>query len=119
MSYWNVHRLLKDDTRRRIIQFIGERGRVTYTDILRDLGISTGKLNYHLRLLAPLLDRGSDEQYYSLGDLGRNAFALLQGFKQIERANGNRQLLTRISWIALFTSPRSFRKSSNTFTTHL
>jgi len=104
MSYWNVHKLLKDDTRRQIIQFIGTRGRVTYTDILRELGISTGKLNYHLRLLSPLLDRGENEQYYSLDDLGRNAFALLQGFKQSEQANGNRQLLARISWIALSLS---------------
>ncbi len=104
MSYWNVHRLLKDDTRRKIVQFIGDRGQVTYTDILRELGISTGKLNYHLRLLSPLLARGEGGQYYSLDDLGRNAFALLQGFKQNEQANGNRQLLRRVSWIALSLS---------------
>jgi winged helix-turn-helix DNA-binding protein len=104
MSYWNVHKLLKDDTRRKIIQFIGSRGRVTYTDILRELGISTGKLNYHLRLLSPLLDRGNNEEYYSLDDLGRNAFALLQGFKQAEQANGNKQLLITISWISLSLS---------------
>ena len=104
MSYWNVHRLLKDDTRRKIIQFVGSRGPVTYTDILRELGISTGKLNYHLRLMSPLLDRGDSEQYYSLNDLGRNAFALLEGFKHEEGPDGSKQLLMRVSWIALTLS---------------
>ncbi len=101
MGYWNIHKLLKDETRRKVIQFIGTSDHITYTDILRELGVSTGKLNYHLRLLSPLITKPDNEQYYSLSDLGRNVFALLQGFKQEEQASGNQQLLNTGSWVLL------------------
>jgi hypothetical protein len=105
MSYSNIHSVLKDETRRKIIDFIGRRGRVTYTDILRELGISTGKLNYHLRILSPVLDKQDNDQYYLLNDLGRNAFSLLQGFKEDQHVgNGNAILFRRLSWVLLALS---------------
>lgn len=104
MSYSNIHQLLKDETRRRIIEFIGRSGRVTYTDILRELGISTGKLNYHLKILAPMLDKQENQQYYLLNDLGHNAFALLQGFRPEQVSNGNALIFWKVSWVLLALS---------------
>lgn len=104
-SYWNLHKLLKDDTRRRIIQFIASKGQVTYTDILRELGISTGKLNYHLRLLTPLIEKKENEQYYVLNDLGRNAISLLEGLRlNEENANDKKAVLAKATWILLSLS---------------
>lgn len=104
-SYWNLHKLLKDETRRRIIQFIASKGQVTYTDILRELGTSTGKLNYHLKLLSPLIDKRENEQYYVLNDLGRNAISLLEGLRiDEENANGKKAILAKATWILLALS---------------
>jgi DNA-binding transcriptional ArsR family regulator len=104
MSYSNIHYLLKDATRRKIVEFVGRKGRVTYTDILRELGISTGKLNYHLRILSSLLQRQENDEYYSLNDLGRNAFTLLEGFRQEPPANERSLIFRRISWLLISLS---------------
>ena len=45
-------RILKDPTRRRIIRLLVEKGPLEYSEIPRDLNLtSTGRLNYHLKVM--------------------------------------------------------------------
>jgi DNA-binding transcriptional ArsR family regulator len=46
----SLYKILKDETRRRIIRELNEKESVGYTDLMDNLGIiSTGTLNYHLK----------------------------------------------------------------------
>ena len=74
-----LYRVLKDETRQKILNFLGERRVASYTDLLTFLNVSTGKLNYHLKILAPFLIKGSDG--YSLNETGENAYSVLRKFQ--------------------------------------
>jgi len=63
--------------RRSVIKMIGssESG-MMYSDILHELAINTGKLNYHLKLLEGLIEK-DDKRRYQLTKLGGKAFSIL------------------------------------------
>lgn len=68
--------------RRNILEIIASSGDgVLYSDILHELGINTGKLNYHLKLLEGVIEK-DDSRRYRLTDLGRRAFRLLKGLTE-------------------------------------
>jgi DNA-binding transcriptional ArsR family regulator len=73
-----LYKVLKDPTRQEILNLIGEKGKISYTDLLTYLNVSTGKLNYHLKILAPFLLKSNDG--YSLSDTGENAYSILARF---------------------------------------
>jgi hypothetical protein len=76
------HRILKDEHRRRIIALLNESGSLSYTDLLNSLAINnTGKLNYHLKILNGLVNKGDDGRY-SLTEKGKLAVRLLDEFKE-------------------------------------
>lgn len=50
---------------------------VTYTGILGETGLSTGRLNYHLGELESFLDRGED-RLYMLSQVGEKAVATIE-----------------------------------------
>lgn len=76
----SLHRILKDETRRRIVLLTKEKGHLSYVELMRALEITnTGKLNYHLRILGELLVKREDGQY-TLSERGLLAARLLQEF---------------------------------------
>jgi hypothetical protein len=63
--------------RKNILRIVGSYPEgVTYTGILGESGLSTGRLNYHLGELTGFLDRDED-RLYSLSEIGKKAVATL------------------------------------------
>ena len=78
----SLHRILKDETRRKIILAINKKGSLTYTELMEILDIlSTGTLNYHLKVLGDLLEKDKAERYV-LSEKGKLASRLLTEFPQ-------------------------------------
>jgi DNA-binding transcriptional ArsR family regulator len=64
---------LAHPTRRTIIRLIRSRNQgISYTDLIVELGMSTGKLNYHLDQLKGLIEKNSS-QHYVLTSFGKKA----------------------------------------------
>ncbi len=79
MESEEIARIFRDPTRRRILRLLGEEGPLEYSEILRRLGLkSTGRLNYHLKLLAPYLEK-DDHGRYRLNSEGESLYRLLLG----------------------------------------
>ena len=75
-------KILKDETRRKIILELNQKGSLTYTDLMENLDIlSTGTLNYHLKVLADLLKKDETEGYV-LSEKGKLASRLLTDFPE-------------------------------------
>ena len=71
-SLSSLHKILKDETRRKILALINEKGSITYTDLLKALeSESTGLLNYHLKVLGDLLQKNDGQ--YQLSEKGKLA----------------------------------------------
>jgi hypothetical protein len=77
----NFHRILKDKTRSQIILQLNDKGSLSYTDLMNLIGVSsTGKMNYHLKILDNLVAKNPDGLYL-LTEKGKLAAQLLQEFK--------------------------------------
>jgi len=72
--YTEIFSALKHPIRRRILRSL-ESSRRTYTELLNDLGVDTGLLNYHLDHLGSLI-RKADDGRYTLSDFGVAALRL-------------------------------------------
>jgi len=72
-----VFQALASRERREILRIIHstEKG-ATYTEVLGELGLTTGNLNYHLKQLEGLVQRDSD-RCYALTPLGEKAYSVL------------------------------------------
>jgi hypothetical protein len=83
----SLHKVLKDETRRKIVSSLNEKGSLGYTELLdtTDVG-STGLLNYHLKALGNLIDK-NESGHYVLTEKGKLASRLLIEFPedQVER----------------------------------
>ncbi len=92
-------RILKDFTRRRIIELLREKGPLTYVEVLNLLEIEhTGKLNYHLKLLGDLIEK-DQAGMYSLTEKGQLAMQVLSKFEPMSRPSETS--LIRLSGIGL------------------
>jgi DNA-binding transcriptional ArsR family regulator len=81
----SLHKILKDKTRQKIIILLHEKGRLSYTDLMAGLeGVSTGLLNYHLKILDDLLSKDEDGKYL-LTEKGKLASRLLLEFPEPDR----------------------------------
>lgn len=68
--------------RRTILKIIAYRPEgVSYTDLITELGLSTGKLNYHLEQLEGLVGK-NEKRYYVLTPLGKKALNQLNLIKE-------------------------------------
>ena len=73
-------KVLKDPMRRRIIRLLAEKGALEYSEIMRELGFtSTGRLNYHLKVMKELLEK-DELGRYKLGRKGILAYKLLREY---------------------------------------
>jgi hypothetical protein len=76
----SLHKVLKDENRRKIILLLNDKGSLSHSDLMANLGIgSTGQLNYHLKVLGDLLEKNQDGQYI-LSEKGRLAHKVLTEF---------------------------------------
>ncbi len=74
-----VFQALASTERREIISVIrSHEGGATYSEILGELGLTTGNLNYHLKQLEGLIGK-DEERRYRLTPLGERAMAVLLG----------------------------------------
>ncbi|UCH57161.1 MAG: helix-turn-helix transcriptional regulator, partial [Candidatus Bathyarchaeota archaeon] len=87
-------RQLREDVEEVVLQALGHRERrnileivassgdgVLYSDILHELGMNTGKLNYHLKLLEGVIEK-DESRRYRLTDLGLRALRLLRSLTE-------------------------------------
>jgi DNA-binding transcriptional ArsR family regulator len=73
----SLHKILKEETRQKIVVLLHSKGGLTYSDLLQALkGIERGRLNYHLKLLAPIVTK--NDQQYVLNKQGILAWKRLQ-----------------------------------------
>ena len=95
----SLHKILKDETRQKIILLLNEKGSLTYTDLMDSLEvISTGLLNYHLKVLGDLLSKNEEEKYI-LSEKGKLASRLLLQFPEDNQV-GKKPRWWRKFWIA-------------------
>ena len=73
---------LGHESRRTMLKIISssEKG-VSYTELMVELGISTGKLNYHLKTLEGVVEKNKDQKY-TLTPLGRRVMSLLSSITE-------------------------------------
>ena len=96
----------REDVEELIIQGLGHRERrnilkiisltprgAAYSEILGELGLNTGSMNYHLRQLEGLVERNGERRYH-LTPLGKRALAVL-GSMTDELENGYEEYLTQ------------------------
>jgi predicted transcriptional regulator len=96
----------KEDVEELIIQGLGHRERrnilkiisvapqgAVYSDILGELGLNTGRMNYHLKQLEGLVERNGDRRYH-LTPLGKRALTVL-GSMTDDLENGYEEYLTQ------------------------
>ncbi len=73
---------LAHPTRRSLLKILGTDAHgVSYTELINELGLPTGKLNYHLEQLAGLIEKNA-ERHYVLTSLGRKALSQTQLVEQ-------------------------------------
>lgn len=96
-----LFKILEDSNRQRIIILLHERGDIGYTDLMKELSISsTGKMNYHLKVLNGLLSKTSDNKY-SLTEKGLIAAKLLVEFPEgVSRANREMRVISQF-WLTV------------------
>lgn len=96
----SLHKILKDETRRKIILLSNEKENLSYTELLEATKAgSTGLLNYHLKILGDLLTKNQVGQY-QLTEKGKVAFKLIVEFpeqnNQAQKRKGQRLLLATL-----------------------
>jgi DNA-binding transcriptional ArsR family regulator len=95
----SLHKILKDGTRRQIILLLNQQGNLSYTQLLDSLdAVSTGLLNYHLKVLGDLLEKNGLGQYV-LSEKGKIAYNLLVEFP--EDSQKQKQIWQRRFFICL------------------
>ena len=73
---------LNHPERRNIIEILGTSPEgVSYSSLLGEIGLNTGKMNYHLKLLEGVIERDKN-RLYSLTPLGKKAFMVLNSISE-------------------------------------
>jgi hypothetical protein len=99
----SLHKILKDQTRRQILLELNDKQALTYTDLkfAADV-VSTGTLNYHLKILGDLVAKTESGQY-TLSDKGKVAVGLITEFPEVDYSVEEKKLWWRRFWITAVT----------------
>jgi hypothetical protein len=82
--------------RRNIIEILGtSKENVSYSEVLGDIGLNTGKMNYHLKLLEGLIERDKNRRY-TLTPIGKKAFMILNSMTT-DLENGYEEYLRKVN----------------------
>jgi hypothetical protein len=101
----SLHKILKDETRRKIVLLLNEKGSLGYTDLMDTLKISsTGTLNYHLKVLGELLEKNETGQYL-LSEKGKLASRFLVEFPEQDGSLQAKRKWWRRFWIVAIVLP--------------
>jgi len=76
-----VFQALAHPMRRTILKIVSSTDGITYSELITELQLPTGKLNYHLEQLEGLIEKNQD-RHYVLTPLGRKALNQLDLIKQ-------------------------------------
>ena len=96
-TYSSIFNALKHPIRRRILRILKEKP-ATYTEILNQLNIDNGLLNYHLENMKDLLTK-NEKGRYDLSEFGRAAINLTNRIEEPTREARKLTLLGKsISW---------------------
>jgi DNA-binding transcriptional ArsR family regulator len=80
-----LNKILRDGTRQQIIILLHDRTSLAYSDLQQALNMQDrGRLNYHLKTLAPLLNK--TDSGYSLNEQGTTAWKTLQNFSYSQKS---------------------------------
>ncbi len=98
-----LHNVLRDRTRARILELLSEKNSLSYVELQNFLQIThTGKLNYHLKVLGDLIVKDDGSGRYHLGEKGNIAVQLLSKFQTVSDASEARKNLgTGFALVAL------------------
>ncbi len=87
----SLHKILKDETRLKIITLLNEKGSLGYTELMDATEIgSMGLLNYHLKVLNSLITKNESGQYL-LREKGKLASRLLMEFPEADYQSQKRK----------------------------
>jgi DNA-binding transcriptional ArsR family regulator len=93
-TYSLIFATLKHPLRRKIIRMLNQK-ELTYTQILQNLDIDTGHLNYHLENLGELLIKTSKGKY-RLSEIGKSALKLMSGVEEVKnKPDKNKSVLSK------------------------
>jgi len=99
----SLHKILKDETRRKILVELNKTGSLTYTELLAVVNISnTGTLNYHLKILGDLLSKNESGQYL-LSEKGKAGAKLMIEFPEPDYSIHEKKLWWKRFWMAALT----------------
>jgi predicted transcriptional regulator len=100
---------LAHPTRRTIIKIVESKNQgVSYTELNTELGISTGKLNYHLDQLKGLIEKNNN-QHYMLTPFGKKATEHLNLIEQ--KISSEDEKFVKIAFLSQKTSLQPIVKS--------
>ncbi|MDR2203981.1 MAG: transcriptional regulator [Nitrososphaerota archaeon] len=70
----SLRRILMDDTNKRMLYLLGERGVLTSVELMDALNVTPGLLGYHLKVLADFVESNVFDDKYMLSDKGRQVY---------------------------------------------
>jgi DNA-binding transcriptional ArsR family regulator len=91
---------LRHPARRKILRMLSER-KVTYSQMLEELGITSSHLTYHLENLGDLIVKDTSGRY-ELSSFGKAAVAMMRGAEEVPDTRINRFSALPLKWKSLY-----------------